>query len=150
MIVGPSRRSNRDRTLPKPLYHPPQAFSNAPRNPTKKKKLMIDTHKTTKRPCYPSMPAYDTNGPPVRTPMPIPRITTININDLSSEALTGDAIARRSQAADYLEDLLRNTDILAVQETGLRPGNKNYLQSRFPRSKINCTTMDLSLAPRGS
>ena len=96
----------------------------------------MDNRRRTKKYRAECAPVQAQELPKSSDPVPTPRITTININDLSSESVTKEATTRRSQAADYLDDLLRSSDILAVQETGLRPGNKNYLHSRFPRSKI--------------
>ena len=136
MIGGPVRRSLRDRTHPTPHYLPPLTFTVPNRNKKKNKNRKCEHLKHTKR----ARTTYDlkpdaTHHLP-RDVIPTPRITTININDLSSEACTIDAMSRRGLAADYIEDLLAGTDILAIQETGLRPGNKHYLQSRFPRSRI--------------
>ena len=123
MIGGPSRRSTRDRAAPS-TYQPSLTFSpkshRTPNNNKKRTSRKTDMSRRIKRARTPYAPMHDTDYARPRDPVPTPRITTININDLSSEAITVESSTRRSQAADYIEDLLRTTDILAVQETGLR------------------------------
>ena len=135
MSGGPLRRSLRDRTPPTSHYVPPLSFTTPAPN-KKHKRNKVDHLQRTKRArtSYSLLP--DTSARFNRDPVPTPTIITININDLSSEAVTVEAISRRGLAADYIEDLMKSADILAIQETGLRPGNNRYLQSRFPKSRI--------------
>ena len=138
MSGGPLRRSLRDRTPPTPHYLPPSSFTTPTPSTNRKKKTKRNyaNHQRTKRARTTYDLTPDITKRTTRDPIPTPSIITININDLSSEAVTVEAIARRSQAADYIEDLLKGADVLLIQETGLRTSNKHYLQSRFPNSRI--------------
>ena len=152
MSVGLVRRSIRVRTPPVTLFHPPSSFYRGNHaNNIKRKNNTNTTSTKAQRPCTSanlSLTPTTTNPGPtetLRNPLPTPRLTTININDLSSEAVTVESITRRSLAADYMEDLMKNTDILAVQETGLRKGNNIISKPASPALK-SCITIPVSWA----
>ena len=141
MSVDPPRRHpSRARTVPTPIYTPPTTFtSKTPISHTSLKlplKLKLNIRLKAKKGTNYPLPSPVPSKKFGRGLLPTPTITTININDLSSEATTLQAFKRRDQAVDLLSHLAKGTDILAVQETGLTPHNRRYLTSRFPQSTI--------------
>ena len=137
----PLRRSERLRALPIKLYDPPTAISLA-QSPTlcartkKRSHLNTKIRVNVKRSIPFTQSFHSTTSTFTPDLFPTPTITTFNVNDLSSEASSPPSLYRRDQAKSMLADLLGSTDILAIQETGLRFGNRHYLQGTFPNSLI--------------
>ena len=58
-------------------------------------------------------------------------ITTYNVNSLSAYATTAAGKRRKYRIVKYINNLLKNNDIIMLQETKLLPKDKNYFRLHF-------------------
>jgi exonuclease III len=83
-----------------------------------------------------SRPSKHSGGRRIDTYIPHPSITSFNINSLSYHAQGEIGAKRRHRKINYLDRLLRDCDILCMQEPKLGANDKGALQVHFPHHHI--------------
>ena len=68
--------------------------------------------------------------------VPFPRIATYNVNSLSQYANTSDSLARRHNIITNIKELLKQADIVCLQETRLLPNDHGALCGALPSCRI--------------
>ena len=68
--------------------------------------------------------------------IPFPRIATYNVNSLSQYANTSDSLARRHNIITNIKELLKQADIVCLQETRLLPNDHGALCGALPSCRV--------------